>query len=46
MSLTDLSYLYTIFSLDHKITLLLEFLPELPEQPQRQLQLQQPLLLL
>ena len=26
MSLTDLSYLYTIFSLDHKITLLLEFL--------------------
>ena len=28
------------------LTLLLEFLPELPEQPQRQLQLQQPLLLL
>ena len=26
MSLTDLSYLYTIFSLDHKTTLLLEFL--------------------
>ena len=31
MSLTDLSYLYTIFSLDHKTTLLLEFLPLLPE---------------